>query len=236
MNCGRRNHLLTPLGETNASAAAIVGAETNQTHTMGAITIQKTNVVFGIPDEIKPLEGFPAGRVRLRLRSKEFAIAFVKTNCGIRSFFLVEKEDKWRPYIERGRNEILLFAKIANEAKSDGSSSCYYCGSLCHDDDPCPNRTADAERFETSGKALYPNTTSAKVSSEIGNMVHAFSDDERREQVRAIARQVVGLEKRIEELVAALRKTPHDSECHPSEGIHTDRCTEVKALLARFSK
>lgn len=155
---------------------------------MGAITVQKTNVVFGIPDEIKPLEGFPAGRVRLRLRPSEFVKAFVKTPTGIRKFFVEEKDGKWFPAYEQGRNETLPAAKIANAANTP-------------------------------------------VSVEVGRLVHAFPDEERRGAVWQLRACVQGLELQIAELTEALRQSPHDSECHPSEGIHSDRCLRVKALL-----
>ncbi len=155
---------------------------------MGATTVQKTNVVFGIPDEIKPLEGFPVGRVRLRLRPKEFAKAFVKTPTGIRQFLVEEKDGKWIPAYEQG----------CNETASNASE-----------------------------------TASETVSVEVGRLIHAFPDEERRNAVRQLRARVQGLELQIAELTEALRMSPHDSECHPSEGVHSDRCLRVKALLKR---
>lgn len=35
------------------------------------------------------------------------------------------------------------------------------------------------------------------------------------------------------EFFAELKLTPHDAECHPSEGIHSDRCQRVRALIAK---
>lgn len=35
------------------------------------------------------------------------------------------------------------------------------------------------------------------------------------------------------ELLEALKRSPHDASCHPSEGRHSERCMEVKALIAK---
>lgn len=37
----------------------------------------------------------------------------------------------------------------------------------------------------------------------------------------------------VRELVAALKKSPHDFECHISEGHHSARCQHVRALIAK---
>lgn len=35
------------------------------------------------------------------------------------------------------------------------------------------------------------------------------------------------------ELLEALKRSPHDVSCHPSEGRHSERCMEVRALIAK---
>jgi len=54
--------------------------------------------VFGLA-EVKPLKGFPEGRVRVKLRSDEFAVALVripKTQKTERHL-LKEKDGEWIP-------------------------------------------------------------------------------------------------------------------------------------------
>ena len=41
---------------------------------------------------------------------------------------------------------------------ADGTSKCYYCGSMEHDDAPCPERANDAERYAASGRSKYPTS------------------------------------------------------------------------------
>lgn len=61
--------------------------------------------VFGVRDPL-PLCGFPAGRVRLRLRNTDYARAYVKATAGIRCFIIGEAEGCWVPLaeLEQGRN------------------------------------------------------------------------------------------------------------------------------------
>lgn len=54
--------------------------------------------------EPKPLEGFPEGKARIRIRSKEFTLVRVRTADGIREFYPVERNGKWYPGIEKARN------------------------------------------------------------------------------------------------------------------------------------
>jgi len=67
-------------------------------------TIVRDISVFGLA-EIKPLRGFPEGRVRIRLRNDDFAQAYVKTATGIRCFYLYEVDGHWQPSFETARNE-----------------------------------------------------------------------------------------------------------------------------------
>lgn len=50
-------------------------------------------VVFGIPKEIKPITNAPEGRQRFRFRSKQPARLYVKTQNGIKGFYIIDKED-----------------------------------------------------------------------------------------------------------------------------------------------
>ncbi len=35
------------------------------------------------------------------------------------------------------------------------------------------------------------------------------------------------------DLLAALKESPHDAECHPSEGKHSERCLRARAAIAK---
>ena len=56
--------------------------------------------------EPKPLAGFPDGRLKLRMRNKDFAKVFVRTTSSTRHFLVKESKDKtyWIPGVELGRN------------------------------------------------------------------------------------------------------------------------------------
>jgi len=69
---------------------------------MASIKIGKL-LVFGIT-EIKPLSGFPEGRIKIKVRHNEFVRIYVKTNNGIRLFCVKEENGKWLPDAEVGRN------------------------------------------------------------------------------------------------------------------------------------
>jgi len=70
---------------------------------MALTTIGDTSVVWGVTEPL-PLKGFPKGRVKLRLRSDDFARAFVKTEQGTRSFFVAKQDGYWIPKYELGIN------------------------------------------------------------------------------------------------------------------------------------
>lgn len=64
------------------------------------------NVVRGV-QEPKEIIGAPDGKQRLRMRSREYARLFVKTENGIREFALQDCGFCWRPVFEYGRNQRL---------------------------------------------------------------------------------------------------------------------------------
>lgn len=61
--------------------------------------ISTTGVIFGIPDEVKPLEDIPTGNVKVRFRfsCEDFAKAFVRTPFGIVGYHIKEEGGKWFP-------------------------------------------------------------------------------------------------------------------------------------------
>ena len=60
--------------------------------------------VFGV-QELKPLHGFPAGKVRVKLRNNDYAKFYVRTPDGIRQFVAKDCGDFWQCSHEQGRNE-----------------------------------------------------------------------------------------------------------------------------------
>lgn len=56
--------------------------------------------VFGIIDPLPPLEGFPEGRVKVRMRSEDFLIVQVKTPERIRAFTVKHQDGKLVPHLE----------------------------------------------------------------------------------------------------------------------------------------
>ncbi len=50
-------------------------------------------VVYGIPETIKPIQGLPAGKARLRLRPWQDAKVFVKTGETITEHIIIENSD-----------------------------------------------------------------------------------------------------------------------------------------------
>jgi len=61
-------------------------------------------LVFGVPDRLQPIIPRLPGKMRIRLRNKDFAKVFFKTNEGIRCFCLEENGNHWTPIYEQGRN------------------------------------------------------------------------------------------------------------------------------------
>jgi hypothetical protein len=54
--------------------------------------------------EPKPLNGFPAGRVRFKMRPMRAVVAYVKTETSIRAFTVHDNGTEWVPAFEIGRN------------------------------------------------------------------------------------------------------------------------------------
>ena len=69
-----------------------------------AATHYGVNAPFGIVDPL-PLEGFPEGRARIKMRTEEFVKVYIKTPTEIREFFPIISDGKWIPFCEVGRNE-----------------------------------------------------------------------------------------------------------------------------------
>ena len=59
--------------------------------------------VFGVRGPL-PLRGWPAGKIRLRLRATSYAVATVRTDDGARRFAVIEHAGAWMPGPEVGRN------------------------------------------------------------------------------------------------------------------------------------
>jgi hypothetical protein len=55
--------------------------------------------------EILPLEGFPEGKVKIKIRPDDWVRIFIKTETGICEIIPQEKDGKWIPYFEKARNE-----------------------------------------------------------------------------------------------------------------------------------
>jgi hypothetical protein len=68
-----------------------------------AAIIGSMRITYGLEDA-KPLRGFPSGLIRIRQRADNFTRAFVKTESGIRHFYVEEVEGFWQPCFEQGRN------------------------------------------------------------------------------------------------------------------------------------
>lgn len=69
-----------------------------------AFQIGSAKIVWGVPKDIRPVVTELRGRVRIRLRKKDTAYAFVKSEGGIRKFVLFDEGDKWTLGYEHGRN------------------------------------------------------------------------------------------------------------------------------------
>ena len=60
--------------------------------------------VFGV-QKLKPLRGFPDGKVRIKMRNTAFAQIYIRTPEGIRQFVAKDCGDFWQCSHEQGRNE-----------------------------------------------------------------------------------------------------------------------------------
>lgn len=72
-----------------------------------------TSFVFAEP-EPKPLRGFPAGKVRLRVRPDDFVKAYVRGADGIREFAVWDGDGFWNCGPELARNVSAVQASIGN--------------------------------------------------------------------------------------------------------------------------
>ena len=68
------------------------------------ITSKGTAYIFGVPDEVKPIHGLPRGKMRLRLRHREWAKVFVRAENSIVGFHLVNCGSHWALGAKVGEN------------------------------------------------------------------------------------------------------------------------------------
>ena len=68
------------------------------------VILNKHSLVHGVGDHL-PLKGFPDGRVKIVQRNNDFVKAYVKTDTGIRQFYVSEKDGFWVPMFEQGSNQ-----------------------------------------------------------------------------------------------------------------------------------
>ena len=69
-----------------------------------AATIIGAAIPFGLT-EILPLSGFPAGKVRIRIRNDDLVKVFVKSETGIQEFHPEEKDGVWIPKYKIGETK-----------------------------------------------------------------------------------------------------------------------------------
>ena len=81
-----------------------------------AITIGSP-CVFGVVDQ-KPMIGFPAGKIRLRLRPDEFARAFVRNETHTLEFAIKEENGAWLPLCLNASN-IRVKASISSPISTE---------------------------------------------------------------------------------------------------------------------
>ena len=70
---------------------------------MSMVIIGNSDIVWGVQPPL-PLKGFPSGRVRIRQRNTDFVQAFVKTETGVRHFYVAKKDNFWIPKFEQASN------------------------------------------------------------------------------------------------------------------------------------
>lgn len=63
------------------------------------------SLVFGLRLPL-PMRGFPEGKIRLRARITDFLKARVRTECGIREYYVREVDGYWEPAVETGFNVV----------------------------------------------------------------------------------------------------------------------------------
>lgn len=60
-------------------------------------------IAFGNQQEL-PLEGFPSGRAKIKIRQDDFVRVYIKSDESIREFVVEEKDGKWVPAFQTQSN------------------------------------------------------------------------------------------------------------------------------------
>lgn len=63
--------------------------------------------VWGIPNKALPIVGLPKGKARFRFRNNSFAKVFVKNQCGIAHYVLIDNLDGTWGLLPQGGNIVL---------------------------------------------------------------------------------------------------------------------------------
>ena len=66
-------------------------------------TTNGAKAVWGVTKTL-PLNGFPNGKYKIRMRPHEFTVVYIKTDTSIRRFYITENDAKWIPFHEIGAN------------------------------------------------------------------------------------------------------------------------------------
>lgn len=61
-------------------------------------------------EERRPLKGFPPGKVRIRIRPEEFAMAYVRNETGIFCYYVSEVDGFWTPGLLHSVNLVETYA------------------------------------------------------------------------------------------------------------------------------
>lgn len=70
---------------------------------MATVISQSGNLIWSATEPL-PIEGFPPGRIKFRMRPENFVFAYVKTDAGIVQYAVKEVGGKWMPAFEMARN------------------------------------------------------------------------------------------------------------------------------------
>lgn len=91
-------------------------------------------IVFGSKPPL-PMRGFPEGKIRVRARNTDFLRVRVRTECGIREYYVKEVDGYWEPAIETGFNSSNVgrshFLVIDEQNLDDFISACVPGGESC---------------------------------------------------------------------------------------------------------
>jgi hypothetical protein len=75
---------------------------------MACTYVGRSGLIRGVQDLTgKPFTGFPKGRMRIRMRPNKFATAYVKTETGLRAFYIKEENGIISPYMETAANQAI---------------------------------------------------------------------------------------------------------------------------------